>query len=146
MAGPGRGIYYLPEVNDEVLVAFEHGDLGTPYVLGALWNGKDAPPANNDDGKNNIRVIHSRSGHLIRLDDSDGNEKIEVIDKTGNNSIVIKSSDNSISINCQGKLEIHATGSIEMKSDVDIKIQAGTTMDLESSANMTIKGAIVNIN
>jgi len=55
MAGGGRGAYFLPEVNDEVLCAFEHGDVRFPYVVGALWNGKDAPPTTNDDGKNNFR-------------------------------------------------------------------------------------------
>jgi uncharacterized protein involved in type VI secretion and phage assembly len=154
MAGSGRGSYFLPEVNDEVMIAFEHGDVRFPYVLGALWNGKDAPPAKNDDGKNNIRVIHSRSGHLIRLDDSDGDEKIEIIDKTGSNSITIKSSDNSMTLTCVGKLKLEATQGIEITSQADIKIQANTsinvnanaTMDIESNAPMTIKGAIVSIN
>ena len=75
MAGGGRGFYFLPEVDDEVLVGFEHGDVGLPYVLGSLWNGKDKPPEKNDDGKNNLRVIKSRSGHLIRLDDTDAKER-----------------------------------------------------------------------
>src|SRR5215472_11732275 len=146
MAGPNRGMYFLPEVDDEVLVAFEHGDVRFPYVLGCLWNGKDAPPGNNDDGKNNIRLVHSRSGHLIRLDDTDGDEKIEIIDKTGGNKITIKSSDNSMSLECTGKMTLHAQAGIEITSDTDIKIQANTTMDIESSATMTIKGAMVNIN
>jgi uncharacterized protein involved in type VI secretion and phage assembly len=146
MAGSGRGMYFVPEVNDEVLVAFEHGDVRSPYVVGALWNGQDAPPASNDDGKNNIRLVHSRSGHLIRLDDTDGDEKIEIIDKTGGNKITIKSSDNSMSLECTGKMKLHAQGGIEITSDVDIKIQANSTMDVESSATMTIKGAMVNIN
>src|SRR5215472_353851 len=62
MAGSSRGSYFLPEVNDEVMVAFEHGDVRFPYVLGALWNGKDSPPTTNSDGKNSIRLIKSRSG------------------------------------------------------------------------------------
>ena len=66
MAGKGRGFYFLPEVEDEVLMAFEHGDARFPYVLGALWNGQDKPPESNEDGKNNIRSIKSRSGHVIR--------------------------------------------------------------------------------
>ena len=53
--------YFLPEVGDEVLVAFERGDLRFPYVLGSLWNGKDKPPSTNDDGKNDVRMIHSRA-------------------------------------------------------------------------------------
>ena len=146
MGGSGRGIYFLPEVDDEVLVAFEHGDVGSPYVIGALWNGKDAPPTTNGDGKNNIRLIHSRSGHLVRLDDTDGDEKIEVIDKTGGNKITIKSSDNSMSLECTGKMTLHATTGMEITCDADIKIQANTTMDIESTAPMTIKGAMVNIN
>ena len=68
MAGSGRGIYFLPEVDDEVLIAFEHGDIRFPYVIGSLWNGKDQPPASND-GNNDTREIKSRSGHIIRLND-----------------------------------------------------------------------------
>ena len=88
MAGKDRGVYFLPEVDDEVLVAFEHGDPRFPCVIGALWNGKDAPPATNSDGKNNVRVIKSRSGHIIRLNDEDGKEMIEIIDKSEKNSII----------------------------------------------------------
>jgi uncharacterized protein involved in type VI secretion and phage assembly len=146
MSGGNRGIYFLPEVNDEVLVAFEHGDVRSPYVVGSLWNGQDAPPTTNSDGQNNIRLIHSRSGHLIRLDDTDGDEKIEVIDKTGGNKVTIKSSDNSMSLECTGKMTLHASMGIEITSDADIKIQANTTLDMESTAPMTIKGAMVNIN
>jgi uncharacterized protein involved in type VI secretion and phage assembly len=146
MAGSGRGSYFLPEVDDEVLVAFEHGNVQSPYVIGALWNGKDAPPTTNRDGKNNIRLIHSRSGHLVRLDDTDGDEKIEIIDKTGGNKVTIKSSDNSMRLECTGKMKLHASAGIEITSDTDIKIQANTTMDIESTATMTIKGAMVNIN
>ena len=73
MAGNNRGTYFLPEVGDEVLVAFDHGDVRLPYVLGALWNGQDAPPRDNSDGKNTERVIRSRAGHeLVFNDDSQG--------------------------------------------------------------------------
>ncbi len=146
MAGPKRGTYFLPEVEDEVLVAFEHGDVRFPYVIGSLWNGKDSPPETNGDGKNNRRLIHSRSGHLIRLDDTDGDEKIEIIDKSGGNSITIKSSDNSIAMTCTGKMTLHASQGIEITSDADVKIQATSTMDIQASATMTVKGATVNIN
>jgi uncharacterized protein involved in type VI secretion and phage assembly len=153
MAGSSRGSYFLPEVNDEVMIAFEHGDVRFPYVLGALWNGQDSPPTTNSDGQNNIRVIKSRSGHIVRLDDTNGNEKIEVIDKTGSNSITIQSADNSITITANGTVKIVGQ-SIEITSHTDITIQAGTgmsanantTMNLESTAPMTIKGATVSIN
>ena len=152
MAGPSRGSWFLPEVDDEVLIAFEHGDVRFPYVVGALWNGKDAPPGNNDDGKNNIREIKSRSGHILRLDDTDGSEKVEVIDKSGN-SITIESSNNQITVKATGKIKIEGNG-IEITSQSDVQIQANSTMNIKANAtmsinanaNMTIKGAMVNIN
>src|SRR5262249_55069754 len=63
MAGNGRGFFFLPEVDDEVLIAFEHGRVEFPYVVGSLYNGKDKPPGDNGDGKNNLRSLKSRSGH-----------------------------------------------------------------------------------
>ena len=145
MAGNGRGIYFLPEVDDEVLVAFEHGDIRFPYVIGSLWNGQDKPSANNGDGKNNTREIRSRSGHIVRLDDTDGSESIQITDKTGSNSITLKSSDNSITITCNGRMKLQAMG-IEITSQADVKIQAESTMDVTANATLDIKGAMVNIN
>lgn len=145
MAGPSRGTYFLPEVDDEVLVAFEHGDVRFPYIIGAIWNGKDAPPTTNSDGQNNIRLIKSRSGHVIRFDDTNGNEKVEIIDKQGTNSITIKSSDNSITICCNGKMQLSANG-IEISSQAEIKIEAAATMDIKAGAPLTIQGSVVNIN
>ena len=66
MAGKEIGTYFLPEVDSEVLMAFEQGDIHFPYVLGALWNDPNKPPETNEDGKNNKRTIVSRSGMLIR--------------------------------------------------------------------------------
>jgi uncharacterized protein involved in type VI secretion and phage assembly len=150
MAGGDRGIYFLPEVGDEVLVSFAHGDMTQPYVIGGLWNGADKPPEKNADGKNNKRIIKSKSGHMIIfndergsgkieirtgsghqivLDDSSGNERIEVKDKTGSNHILIDSAQNSISMSSQMKISIQA----QM-----IEIKAGATLDL--------KGGLVKIN
>jgi uncharacterized protein involved in type VI secretion and phage assembly len=154
MAGTGRGIYFLPEVDDEVLVAFEHGDIRFPYILGALWNGVDQPPVTNSDGKNNIRIIKSRSGHIVRLNDEDGKETIDVIDKSGKNSIVIDTAKNTISITTdkditlsapQGTIKLDAQ-KIEMKSSAETKIEAGAGMDVKASATLNVKGATVNIN
>jgi phage baseplate assembly protein V len=154
MAGNNRGLYYLPEVDDEVVVAFENGVIDHPYVLGAVWNGKDKPPESNSDGKNNMRSMRSRSGHIVRLDDTAGAEKIEIIDKTGNNKVVVTSSDNKIHISAQsditiesstGKLKLSGNG-IEITSMTDIKIQANTTMDMQATGPASLKGAIVKIN
>jgi len=155
MAGKDRGAYFLPEVEDEVLVAFEHGDVRFPYVLGALWNGKDAPPTNNGDGKNNVRVIKSRSGHIVRLDDTDGAEKIEIIDKSGKNSVIVDASANTIAIKAdgditlesgQGKIVIKGQ-SVEMSSTAqDVKIESSANMDVKAGGQMNVKGSAVNIN
>lgn len=154
MGGKDRGVYFLPEVDDEVLVAFEQGDLRLPYVLGALWNGQDAPPASNDDGKNNVRLIKSRSGHVIRLNDEDGKETIEIVDKGGKNSILIDTAKNTLTIKtdkdivlaaAQGTIKLEAQ-KIELKSSADTKIEAGAGMDVKASATLNVKGATVNIN
>jgi uncharacterized protein involved in type VI secretion and phage assembly len=146
MAGKDRGIYFLPEVDDEVLVAFEQGDLRFPYVVGCLWNGKDTPPAKNDDGKNNIRMIKSRGGHMIRLSDEDGKEKIDITDKDGKNSLVLDIANNTLTITAQnGTIKLDAQ-KIEIKSSADTKIEAGAGMDVKANATMNVKGATVNIN
>jgi uncharacterized protein involved in type VI secretion and phage assembly len=157
MAGNERGAYFLPEVGDEVLVAFEHGNIRFPYVLGALWNGQDAPPESeplNGDGKVVKRVIKSRSGHVIRLDDTDGEEKIEIIDSSGNNKIIISTSDNTITVaadadiiiqSSSGKLKLSGNG-IEITSQAEVKIEASQNMDLKAGPQLNIKGSMVNIN
>ena len=154
MAGTERGAFFLPEVDDEVLLAFEHGDVRFPYVLGGLWNSQQGPPETNSDGENNIRLIKSRSGHLIRLQDKDGDEKIEIVDKNGKNSIVISSADNTITISADaditiqsssGKLRLCGNG-IEITSQADVKIEAGANMDLKASAQLNAKGQMINLN
>ena len=155
MAGKDRGSLFVPEVDDEVVVAFEHGDLRRPYVIGALWNGVDTPPRELvNDGKNNVRLIKSRSGHLIKLDDTEGGEKIEVIDKTGQNSIVIEAKDNTITITSDKDIVLKAAAGkitlqgkdIELKSTSATKIEAGGEMTLKAGGTMTVKGSAVNIN
>ncbi len=154
MAGKERGIYFLPEVDDEVLVVFEHGDMRFPYVIGALWNGQDLPPENNEDGKNNLRIIKSRSGHIIRLNDEDGKEKIEIIDKSEKNSLVFDTASNTITITSdkdinlkasQGTIKLEAQ-KIELKSSSDTKIEASAGMDIKANATMNVKGATINLN
>jgi uncharacterized protein involved in type VI secretion and phage assembly len=154
MAGADRGTFFPPEVGDEVLVAFEHGDIARPYVLGGLWNGQDKPPETNADGKNNLRLVKSRSGHLIRLDDSDGAEKIEIVDKSGGNSITIDTANNAISITSaadvtidapQGTLKLSAQ-TIEIASSANTEVKAQGNLTLEASGATTLKGAMVNIN
>lgn len=158
MAGPQRGMLYIPEVNDEVLVAFEHGDMNYPYIVGSLWNGKDKPPLPSSQavsgGKVNKRLIKTRSGHQIMLDDESGKENIHIIDKTGNNEILIDSVKNEISIIVDGNFIVKAKGKIIMESQGDMSLEsssgkvkgkAASGMTLETSASMTVKGSMVTV-
>lgn len=158
VAGGVRGSFFLPEVGDEVLIAFEHGNINRPYIIGALWNGVDKPPETNSDGKNNIRKIKSRSGHelifndeenkenveihtkaghKIFLNDTSDEEKLEILDKTGNNSIVIDSVENSITISGQKKIDANSgNNSIVIDSDANsITISGQTKIEIKSGSN-----------
>ncbi|HEX5283582.1 MAG TPA: phage baseplate assembly protein V [Bryocella sp.] len=153
MAGNDRGTWFLPEVDDEVLIAFEQGSLDYPYVLGALWNGKDKPPESNSDGKNNHRTIKSRSGHIIRMDDTDGSEKLEIIDKTGKNKVVLDSSQNSVTIEAGGDIKLTANGKlvlsgngVELKSQANGSFKASGNLDVNANGQLTLKGSMININ
>lgn len=154
MAGNQRGTFFLPEIGDEVLVAFENGDFERPFVLGALWNGVDNPPDTNADGQNNHRLIKSRSGHIVRFDDTAGAEKIEIIDKSGNNAITFDTANNTIKIVSAQDITIDASqGSIKLtaqnvsiSSTSDTTINADGELKLQASSTTTIQGSAVNIN
>jgi phage baseplate assembly protein V len=154
MAGKERGMFFLPEVDDEVLVAFQHGRMDDPVILGALWNGKDTPPETNDNGKNDKRTIKSRSGHIIRLDDTESAEKIEILDKTGKNTIVIDTAKNAVLINADadiaitsanGKITLSAQ-TIELNAKADVKAEASSGLELKASGAMKLQGATIDLN
>jgi len=140
MAGDNRGTYFIPEVGDEVLVAFEHGDIHYPYIIGSLWNGKDKTHENNDNGENNLRVIKSRSGHKIILDDTDGKEKITIIDKDEKRSIVIDSEKKTIDIkNEDGKINIFAGDDITIETNKNLNIKTGQGCNITANSNVEVK-------
>src|SRR5437016_14680683 len=70
-AGNGYGAFFIPEVSDEVLVAFIHGDMRQPIILGGLYNGQDKPPSSRQKDKDE-KLIRNKGGHRITLDDSPG--------------------------------------------------------------------------
>jgi uncharacterized protein involved in type VI secretion and phage assembly len=84
-------------VGDEVLIAFEQGDPRRPYILGGLWNGKDKPPAALSGGSNNLKIIKSRRGVTVTLDDRDGQERLK-LETPGGQSITLKDGPGSIEI------------------------------------------------
>ena len=148
MAGKDRGAFFRPEKDDEVLVAFEHGEPRRPYVIGALWSKVDTPPPHDGSATdNNWRFLKSRSGHVIKLDDTKGSEKVEIIDKDEKRRVVIDSANSKIQVICeQGDVEVQAkSGSVKVEA-MTVEIKSKANMTLEASGTMTIKGATVNIN
>lgn len=147
-AGPDRGLFLLPEVNDEVLVAFEHGDINKPYVVGGLWNGKEKHGIASvvADSKVNLRTLKTRSGHLITFNDADsaagkrfieiktaGGLKINMGD--GDKKVIIQSSKHTVTLddNGTGKIIIESGGELEMKgSQSTLKFSTGGKLELSN--------------
>ncbi|MEH0474728.1 phage baseplate assembly protein V [Streptomyces hayashii] len=132
-AGDGTGLYWLPEVGDQVLVAFELGDLGKPYVIGGLWNTGRPPPATNADGTNSTRVIRSRSGHTITFDDSREGGKLVIEDGGQGSTIVLDAADGSLSISAARDLRITAGGSVTLSA------AGGSTQIVVDESHVDIK-------
>lgn len=152
MAGNDRGVVMIPEVGDEVLVAFEREDLRFPYILGALWNGKDKPPINNDDGKNDKRLVKSRKKHTLLFDDgAKGVVELKhergrriVLDDDG--FIVEDEIGNKVQVDSNsGAMTIEAKGQLTIKA-ASISLQATGTLEVKASATLTLRGTVVNIN
>jgi len=149
-AGKDRGWFFLPEIDDEVLVVFEHGDFRRPVVLGALWNGKDMPPDKNGGG-NEKRVLVSRSGSRVELDDDKGTVTIE--DGGKNGRIVIDSGSNKITLEAlKGDLVLQApageltvvASECDMQAQQGLKIEAGATINLGANT-VAVQGARLTV-
>lgn len=156
MAGDNGGTYFVPEVGDEVLVSFAHGEQRFPYVIGALWN-KDQKPPKESDADNDVRLIRSRSGHelvfddgrdgkveistsgghTVTLDDSSGSETISIEDSSGQNSVTFDGAARTLTIEGGTKLELKATN-IDISGDGQVKIS--------SSGALTLEGAVIQLN
>ena len=134
---PNRGTWFIPDAGDEVLVIFEAGDPRRPYVVGALWNGTDAPPETMDGAGNNYKKsIVSRRDIRITMDDTEGAEALTL--KTPQQSIEIKDGGRSIEIK-------DANGnSIKMDSS-GVTITAAAKMTITAST-MEVSAGMVTVN
>lgn len=98
MAGNNRGAWFIPDVDDEVLIAFGGGDPRHPYVVGSLWNGRDTPPEKMDGaGRNNRKVLRSRNGVRITLDDEQGREQM-VLETPAGQRVTLKDGPGSLEL------------------------------------------------
>lgn len=147
--GAGRGVSFPPEVNDEVLVGFEQGDIHHPYVIGGLWNGRDLPPGDQGEvisgGKVQQRIIRSRAGHTITLDDADTGGGITIEDKNGN-QVKLDAAANSMTVKVQGDLTLEAKGNMTLKATGPVKV-SGMGVNVDGGAGtVDVKGSIINLN
>jgi phage baseplate assembly protein gpV len=122
MAGADRGMQFMPEVGDEVLVAFEQGEIRLPYVLGSLWNGEDKPP--RDDPK--LRTIKTVSGHVLEFDDTEGSEKITLITQ-GEHKLILNDTEGTVVLESKGGNVIRMA---DTPPGVSISLSTGSEVSL----------------
>lgn len=165
-AGPDSGAVWYPEVNDEVLVAFEFGDPRRPYVVGNLWNGKDKPKEGDglfDNGKVKRRGFVSRKGHkFVFFDDgsksgigllsSDGKLKVSLNESNGEIKIhaggkvsIITEQGGDVTINSAGKLDIQTQADTSIQASGQVKINGSGGVNVQSSGQVQISGSMIQI-
>lgn len=164
MAGKARGFHFLPEVNDEVLVMFEHGDMRRPIIIGSLWNGKDDPPVppalprGRDDqilkGGASVkqRLIKSTVGNMLIFNDDDSNPGVYMVgksgafimidDKSGDEIISIKDKTRKNQIEIWSKdnsIHVLCEGDIIVETKANLKATVQGKADIDVTGNITVK-------
>jgi uncharacterized protein involved in type VI secretion and phage assembly len=136
LSGKERGMFFMPEVDDEVLVAFEHGDINHPFVLGFLWNGVDTPPSSDIDAS--VRRIKTVSGHILDFDDRTAQEKVKITTQ-GGHTITLDDTPGGT------KIELQTNGGLTIKLDdmtSTISIQAGAKVSVVAPSIELGSGAL----
>lgn len=138
MGGNNRGSWFIPDAGDEVLVGFEGGDPRRPYVVGGLWNGSDEPPATMDGaGRNNKKVLRSRNGVQVTLDDTSGQEQLILV-TPGGQTITLADGPGSILIqDSNGNSARMDSSGITVTSSGSVTVNA---------ASVTVSAASVSVN
>lgn len=134
MGGKNRGTWFVPDKDDEVVVGFEGGDPRRPYVLGGLWNGSDSPPESMDGGGNNYKkVVRSRNGVKITLDDTDGQETL-TLETPGGQKVTLKDGPGAVTIeDANGNSVKLESAGITVTASAKVTVNASTA---EISASM----------
>lgn len=144
MGGDDRGSWFVPDVDDEVLLTFEGGDPRRPYVIGGLWNGQDAPPEQMDSGSRNDRkVLRSRSGIQITLDDAEGQETLTLETPAGR---TVELDDGGSVIECRdpaGNVVRLESGGISITSSTKVSIDGGAQVSI-SAGSLTVDAGITS--
>lgn len=136
MAGPERGMQFLPEVDDEVLVAFEQGDMQYPVVIGYLWSETDPPPRPDSASQ---RAIQTVAGHVLEFDDTEGEEAIKLQFKGADPQIEITADKLVVQFSDSNKIEFSSDKLIVQFSD-------SSKIELSASELLIANSTLVNIN
>lgn len=145
MAGMGRGTFFIPQIGDEVVVAFHHGDVREPYVVGSVWNGLDKPPADLPTDSVTKRAIRTPLGHELEFDEALQTVKITSTTKQSielsPDAITISSTGGaaSIKLGTDGSITIRGT-SIELQSLGSLKLSAATGVEASAIGSVALKG------
>lgn len=141
-AGRDRGLLMTPLVDDEVLVAFEHGDVRRPLVIGALWNGEDTPgDLVQTDGSLRLRSAETIGIAADRTMEVTAEDELTI--EVGDVSAVAKK-DGSLSV--RGKdLSVKGSGSVTIEASASLTIKAGGSLTIEANGTVSVKGAQVQL-
>lgn len=141
MAGKDRGTWYIPDVDDEVLVSFEAGDPSQPFVIGALWNAKDAPPETMDsNGDNHIKSIKTRGGVVIRIDDRPGQSSLKLETSRGQ-TIALDDGSGSVTVtDSNGNSIVHDSSGVSVTASASVRVAASI---VEVSASLARFSGVV---
>ena len=156
-SGLDKGFHFIPEIEEEVLVGFEGGNAERPFVMGALYTGVNKPEEWQTDA-NNVKAIRTRSGHTIELNDTEGEEKINIYDNEGSiitfdtqaQSLTINATETidigakNINIIAEENINIQAQGNITKAAEGDISIQSqgATNIQATGDASLVSSGAV----
>ena len=139
-AGPDYGIFFVPEVNDEVVVGFAHGDMRLPIILGGVYNGQDKPPTYRDSSKDE-KLIKTKGGHQILLNDSNGGQQIKIT-TNGGHTIDLDDQGNKVSVASSGGQSIALD---DQAGSITIKTSGGQSVTLDPGGGVTISATTVTI-
>jgi uncharacterized protein involved in type VI secretion and phage assembly len=135
-AGADRGVFFLPDVDDEVLVVFAQGDPRHPLVVGGLWNGNASAPAAIQGGQNRYKRIKSKNGIVITLDDQSGQETLQ-LETPGGCKLTLKDGPGSVT------LEDSNGNSVKLESS-GITVQASAKVTVQAS-QVDVSAGMVNV-
>lgn len=138
-AGNGYGTFFIPEVGDEVLIAFVHGDLRLPVIIGGLYNGKDKPPSHRTDEKDQ-KVVRTKAGHQITMDDTRGERRV-IVETAGGHTLDLNDKERATTIKTSGGHEVRLD---DQGAKIVVKTSGSESITFEvAGSKVTLKSSVV---